>query len=79
MEENVVKRAGGVLVKDYGTHFLRDDAEIRKGIFEQEEAYSLFRVSPYERIVVYVSSRDEAIELADSEVEKDLKEKHEIS
>jgi len=51
-----MNRAGGPVVKDYGTHFLRDDTEIRKsaGCFEdQVEAYSLFRVSPYGRVKVF--------------------------
>lgn len=52
------------IVKDYGTHFLRDDREIREGseIFEgEEEAYSLFQREPYHRVVVYACSLQEAL------------------
>jgi hypothetical protein len=64
----VVMRAGGPLVKDYGTHFLRDDTEIRKssGCYEyQVEAYSLFCVEPYGRVEVFGGSREWAIQQAD--------------
>lgn len=67
--ENVPTRAGGPLVKDYGTHFLRDDTEIRKaaGCFEDQiEAYSLFCVEPYGRVMVFGGSKERAIQQADS-------------
>ena len=63
-----MNKAGGPVVKDYGTHFLRDDTEIRKsaGCFEdQVEAYSLFCVEPYGRVTVFGGSREWAIEQAD--------------
>jgi hypothetical protein len=69
--EKASMRAGGPLVKDYGTHFLRDDTEIRKstGCFEdQVEAYSLFSVEPYGRVQVFGGNREWAIEQADSVV-----------
>lgn len=68
---DIVMRAGGPLVKDYGTYFLRDDTDIRKsaGCFEdQVEAYSLFRVEPYGRVQVFCGSRDWAIQQADAVV-----------
>lgn len=52
------------IVKDYGTHFLRDDREIREGseIFEgEEEAYSLFQREPYHRVVVYAGPLEHAL------------------
>lgn len=52
------------IVKDYGTHFLRDDREIREGseIFEgKEEAYSLFQREPYHRVVVYACPLEYAL------------------
>lgn len=52
------------IVKDYGTHFLRDDREIREGseIFEgEEEAYSLFQREPYHRVVVYACPLEYAL------------------
>ena len=59
------------IVKDYGTHFLRDDREIREGseIFEgEEEAYSLFQKEPYHRVVVYGCSLKKALMQAYFEV-----------
>lgn len=70
--EETVMRAGGPVVKDYGTHFLRDDTEIRKlaGCFwSQPEAYSLFCVEPYGRVEVFGGTREWAIKQADLVVE----------
>jgi hypothetical protein len=52
------------IVKDYGTHFLRDDREIREGseLFDgEEEAYSLFQREPYHRVVVYAGPLEHAL------------------
>lgn len=57
------------IVKDYGSHFLRDDTEIRTGvsIFEgEEEAYSLFQRNPYRRIHVYAGPKEWAIKEVDA-------------
>lgn len=67
----VVMRAGGEVVKDYGTHFLRDDTEIRKSdecFGDQREGYSLFRIEPYGRVVVFGGTREWAIRQADEMV-----------
>ena len=60
------QRAGGRVVKEWKGFFLRDDTEIRSGgSFEgREEAYSLFREKPYERIEVFAGSEKWAIERA---------------
>ncbi len=68
LRNKTIMRAGGPLVKDYETHFLRDDTEIRRsaGCFEDQiEAYSLFCVKPYGRIKVFAGDRSWAIEEAD--------------
>ena len=58
-----------VVVKDYGTHFLRFDGDIRMGpALEQTEAYSLFQNCPYGRVIVYAMSMDDAIAAADVRV-----------
>lgn len=60
-----VMRAGGRLVKDWGTHFLRDDTEIRREatVFDtdEHEAYSLFSVDPFRRVQVFCGSEEYAI------------------
>jgi hypothetical protein len=65
-------RGGGPLIKDYGTHFLRDDTEIRRsaGCFEDQiEGYSLFCVEPYGRVCVFGGNLEWAIKEADYLVE----------
>ena len=61
--------AGGPLVKHYGTHFLRDDCEIRA-----DEAYSLFQIDPYGRVAVYAGAREWAIAQSDALVAKSLED-----
>ena len=63
-------RAGGLLVKDYGAHFLREDRKIRTSsrVFEENEAYSLFCVEPYGRIAVYAGPREWVIKKADEKL-----------
>lgn len=60
------------IVKDYVTHFLRDDTEIREeaGI-KPPEGYSLFRREPYGRVVIYAMSKDDAIDKADKRVRQE--------
>ena len=68
MTEANEMRAGGPVVRDWGTHFLRDDTEIRNnaGCFQdQVEAYSLFCVEPYERVKVYGGPKEWALQEAD--------------
>lgn len=59
-------RAGRLLVRDWGTHFLVDDTELRDG----EEAYSLFRVEPYGRVYVYTGPKEWAISQAIIAIER---------
>lgn len=64
--------AGGQIVKLWVNHFLRDDSDIRKSSgIEPEEAYSLFRKSPYGRLHVFAGPRDWAIEQAEMEIENE--------
>ncbi len=70
-EESIAVRAGGPVVKDWGTHFLRDDTEIRKrsgGFDGEEEAYSLFRVNPYGRVEVFRGPKEWALTEAEKHV-----------
>lgn len=51
------------IAKDFGTHFLRNDTEIRKSAeIEPHEAYSLFRREPYGRLHVFAGPFEWAIE-----------------
>ena len=62
-------KSGGPIVKDWDTHFLRDDTDIRgeSGCFAgDDEAYSLFSVDPYERVHVFCGPKEWAL----SEAEK---------
>ena len=58
------------IVKEYGSHFLRDDTEIRTGVecFKGvEEAYSLFQRYPeYKRVHIYAGPKNWAIKEADA-------------
>ena len=72
-DKEIVIRSGGPIVKDYGSHFLRDDTEIRVGHMspeDQVEGYSLFCVEPYGRVIVYGGNREWAIAQADEEVKR---------
>lgn len=61
------------IVKDYGTHFLRNDKEIREGAgLTPAEAYSLFRREPYMRVAVFAGDIAWAIAEADSIVSLEL-------
>lgn len=58
------------IVKEYGSHFLRDDTEIRTGVecFKGvEEAYSLFQRYPeYKRVHIYAGPKEWAIKEVDA-------------
>lgn len=67
-------RAGGVVVKEWDNYFLRDDSEIRKGdpfSRDQVEGYSLFRIEPYGRVVVFGGSLEWALKQAEQAIKKD--------
>jgi hypothetical protein len=69
-------RAGGPFVRGWDNFFLRDDTEIREssGIFEEKEAYSLFRIEPYGRMIVLGGPRKFAIEQAEEYIRKNSHE-----
>ncbi len=61
------------IVHDFGTHFLRNDTEIRKDAeIEPHEAYSLFCREPYGRVIVLAYTRESAIKNAKRIVEVGL-------
>lgn len=75
MSSKQTKRAGGPVVYDWGTHFLRDDTAIREaaGCFgDQIEAYSLFCVEPYHRELVFAGGKEWAL----AEAMKFVEESH---
>lgn len=73
------ERGGGPVVKDWGSHFLRDDTEIGRsaGCFgDQEEAYSLFCVEPYGRVIVLCGSKEWAVKQADKIIFQEMGNDH---
>jgi len=59
------------IVEDFGSHFLRDDTEIRRNAdITPHEAYSLFRREPYGRVEVLAGPKEWAIAEARKLVDK---------
>jgi len=65
------ERAGGPIVQEWSNHFLRDDSKMRDYLPEDErEAYSLFRIEPYGREIVYCGSLQFALESAQKYIDE---------